>query len=74
MTRLSKIISILLAVVLCVLFVVSVIDTNETRKETNFSQENMLVHVNKLSEFGPHSLFDKENIVRKHRTTTTTFF
>lgn len=60
MTRLSKIISILLAVVLCVLFVVSVIDTNETRKETNFSQENMLVHVNKLSEFGPHSLFDKE--------------
>ncbi len=55
-----RITSILLAVILCVLFAVSIVDTKETRKDTNFNQENMLSHIEKLSENGPRSLFHSE--------------
>ncbi len=60
MAKSAKITSIFLAIVLCFMFVVSIVDTNETRKDTNFNQENMLMHIEKLSENGPRSLFDKE--------------
>ena len=60
MAKSSKITSILLAIVLCFMFVVSIVDTNETRKDTNFNQENMLTHIEKLSENGPRSIIDKE--------------
>ena len=60
MAKSSKIISILLAIVLCFMFVVSIVDTNETRKDTNFNQENMFTHIEKLSENGPRSIIDKE--------------
>lgn len=60
MAKSAKITSILLAIVLCFMFVVSIVDTNETRKDTNFNQENMLTHIEKLSENGPRSIIDKE--------------
>lgn len=60
MSKSKKIVSILLSIVLVVMFVVSVVDTNEVRYETNFSQENMITHIEKLSENGPRSLVDKE--------------
>lgn len=60
MAKSSKITSILLSIVLCFMFVVSIVDTNETRKDTNFNQENMLTHIEKLSENGPRSIIDKE--------------
>ena len=55
-----KIANILLAVILCFMFVVSVVDSKEIRHDTNFSQENMLTHVEKLSENGPRSIVDRE--------------
>jgi hypothetical protein len=42
------------------MFVISIIDTNEMRKETNFDQDRMLSHIEKLSENGPRSIVDKE--------------
>ncbi len=58
--NLVKIINILLAVVLVFMLTASVIDTSETVKKTNFSQENMMTHIEKLSENGPRSLVHKE--------------
>ncbi len=60
MKNLQKTVSVLLAAVLCFMFVVSILDTHETRKTTNFSQENMLTHIEKLSENGPRSIVDRE--------------
>ena len=60
MAKSAKITSIFLAIILCFMFVVSIVDTNETRKDTNFNQENMLTHIEKLSENGPRSIVDKE--------------
>ncbi|MBO5109432.1 MAG: M28 family peptidase [Clostridia bacterium] len=42
------------------MLVVSIVDTNETRKDTNFNQENMIAHIEKLSENGPRSIVDKK--------------
>lgn len=55
-----KIINILLAAILVFIFTASVIDTAETRKKTEFNQENMVTHIEKLSENGPRSIVDKE--------------
>lgn len=60
MSKLQKIVTGLLAVVLCVLFVLSVADTGETNKQTNFSQANIKSHIEKLSENGPRSIIDTE--------------
>ena len=60
MTKISKIVSVILAVILCFMLVVSVADTNETKQNTNFNQDTMLTHIEKLSENGPRSLIDKE--------------
>lgn len=54
------IIHIALALVLCLLFAVSILDTRESVKETGFSQKNMQAHVEKLSENGPRSIVDRE--------------
>lgn len=60
-TRYSvRIVTLLFALVLCVLFTVSVADTAETVRETNFSLENMQTHIQKLSENGPRSIVHKE--------------
>ena len=56
----ARVISVLLALVLCLMFIVSIVDAGETRQNTNFSQENMMTHIEKLSENGPRSLVHKE--------------
>ena len=61
MTKTSKIVSVVLAIILCFMFVVSIVDTNEMKQNTNFNQQTMLTHIEKLSENGPRSLFDKES-------------
>lgn len=60
MSKSVKITSVVLAIITCFMFVVSIIDTNETRKETNFNQKNILAHIQKLSENGPRSIVHKE--------------
>ncbi|MBQ7761578.1 MAG: M28 family peptidase [Clostridia bacterium] len=60
MTKSVKIINSIVAIALCLMFVLSIIDIGETRKQTSFSQENMLAHIEKLSENGPRSIVDKE--------------
>lgn len=60
MSKLQKIVTALLSLVLCAVFVFSVIDTNEVKQQTNFSQENIKTHIEKLSENGPRSLVDVE--------------
>ena len=60
MTKAQKITSSLLCLFLCILFIVSVIDTNEARQQTNFDQSRVLEHIEKLCENGPRSLAHKE--------------
>ncbi|MBQ8545348.1 MAG: M28 family peptidase [Clostridia bacterium] len=60
MKKSIKIVNIVFAIILAVMFVLSVVDIGETRKKTSFSQENMLSHIEKLSENGPRSIVDKE--------------
>lgn len=60
MKKAQKIINIIFSFLLCMFFLVSIIDTNETRKQTNFNQDNIIHHVEKLSENGPRSIMDTE--------------
>ena len=60
MSKLQKIITALLALMLCAIFVFSIIDTNEISRQTNFSQANIKTHIDKLSENGPRSLVHTE--------------
>lgn len=60
MTKSSKIVSLILTVVLCAMFVISVADTSDSKQITNFSQKNMMTHIEKLSENGPRSIVNKE--------------
>lgn len=60
MNKFQKTTGIILAVILCIVFTISVIDTQETRKVTNFNQENIISHIDKLTENGPRSIADKE--------------
>lgn len=41
-------------------FILSLIDTHEGRKKTNFNLDNITTHVSKLSENGPRSIADKK--------------
>lgn len=61
MAKTSKVVSAILAVLLCFMLVVSIADTGESKQSTNFNQETMLTHIEKLSENGPRSLVDKES-------------
>ncbi len=60
-----KIIQKALPIILAVLFVImsclSVIDAAEKQYETDFSQKNIMKHVEKLTENGPRSVFHKES-------------
>lgn len=60
MSKSVKIVNTVLAIILCFMFVISLVDVKETEKEVNFSKENMVNHIEKLSENGPRSLVDKE--------------
>jgi len=59
-SRSAKIVCILLAVAMCYVFFVSILDTGESRQVTDFNQEYMFMHIEKLSENGPRSLVHKE--------------
>lgn len=60
MNKLKRIINILLGVILCFFFVVSITDTEETQKKTNFNQTNITAHIENLSKNGPRSIMDTE--------------
>ena len=60
MTKTQKIITSILSLVLCVLFVVSIADTCEFRKQTNFDQDKMMEHVENIAGNGTHSIFHPE--------------
>jgi hypothetical protein len=60
MKKSSKLVCGLLALVLIAMFVLSVIDTNERRLKTNFDQDRMVAHIEKLTENGPRSIVNKE--------------
>ena len=66
MTKLQKITTSILSIFLCLLFIVSVVDTHEFRQKTNFDQERILAHVEKLSENGPRSVAHKEANAKAH--------
>lgn len=61
MSKTKRIISLVFALICCIFFAVSVADTNESAKQTDFSQETIEKHVEKLSENGPRSIADKES-------------
>lgn len=60
MSKHTKLVSIILAVILCFMVVVSIADTEETRHETNFDQDAMRTHIENLTANGPRSIFDTE--------------
>ncbi len=60
MKKSVKIVNIILALVLCVMFVVSIADTSDSKQDTNFNQENMVTHIEKLSENGPRSIVNND--------------
>ena len=60
MTKTQKIITSIFSLILCVLFAVSVLDTCEVRKQTNFDQDRMMTHVEGIAGNGPHSIFHPE--------------
>jgi hypothetical protein len=60
MKKLQTIVSIVLAIVLVLLFTVSIADTSETVKQTNFNQEKILAHLEKFTENGPRSISHTE--------------
>ena len=60
MKKLNRIILISLSVILFLFFILSLVDTMESNKKTNFEQDNIMTHVEKLSENGPRSILHKE--------------
>ncbi|MBQ8323246.1 MAG: M28 family peptidase [Clostridia bacterium] len=60
MNKIKKIVNVVLGVILCLFFVLSIVDTNETRKQTVFDQARITAHVEKLSENGPRSIMHTE--------------
>ncbi len=59
MERTRKIICLIFSALMCLSFVASMIDTNELPTDSAFNHDNILVHVEKICEVGPHSVFDK---------------
>ena len=60
MTKTQQIFTSIFSLILCVLFVVSVVDTCEFRKQTNFDQDKMMEHVENIAGNGTHSIFHPE--------------
>ena len=50
----------MLAVLLCVMAVISIADTAEVRYDTNFDQDAMHAHIENMAANGPHSIYDTE--------------
>lgn len=60
MNKLSKIITAAFAALLCLSLVLSFIDTEELPTTSDFEQSNITAHIEKMCEYGPHSIADKE--------------
>lgn len=60
MKKLQTIVSIMLAIVLCLFFVVSIRDTSETVQKTDFDQDKIIAHLEKFTENGPRSIAHTE--------------
>lgn len=60
MSKTQKVITSILSIVLCLLFAVSILDTCEIRKQTNFDQDKMMEHIENIAGNGPHSIFHPE--------------
>ncbi|MBQ8841051.1 MAG: M28 family peptidase [Ruminiclostridium sp.] len=56
----GKILSIVFALLLCVSFALSIIDTNELPTTSEFNHDNIHTHIEKICEYGPHSIVNKE--------------
>lgn len=55
-----RFINVLLFIILMLFLAASVLDTSEIAVKTNFDRENMMTHIEKLSENGPRSIVHKE--------------
>ena len=60
MTKTQKTLTSIFSILLCALFIISILDTNELVQKTNFDTDLMMTHVEKFSENGPHSVVDPE--------------
>ncbi len=56
----KQIISLLLVLMVCLMFGLSIADTIETGKRTSLNYERIMNHVTEMVKNGPHSLYDKE--------------
>lgn len=56
----GKILSLTFAVILCLSFVLSILDVNEFPTTSAFNHDNIRVHVERMSESGPHSIMNEE--------------
>lgn len=61
MKIIQKVIPLILAVLFIVMSCFSVMDSMEKQYDTNFSQTNIMKHIEKLTENGPRSVFHKES-------------
>ena len=72
MQKYNKLVSAILAVILCFIVVVSIADTEETRYETNFDQEAMRAHIAQLTANGSRSIYNtEENLLALDYITST---
>lgn len=60
MTKLKNIITMAFAIILILSLVLSFVDTVELPTTSNFEQDNITTHIEKMCEYGPHSIADKE--------------
>ena len=60
MRNYKKLVSAILALILCFMVVVSITDTQETRYETNFDQDAMRTYIENLTANGPRSIYHTE--------------
>ncbi len=58
--EMKKIICLIFSVILCLSFVLSIIDTNELPTTSDFNHSNIRSHVERMCEAGPHSIIDKQ--------------
>ena len=61
MTKTQKILTSVFSIFLCIVFVLSIVDTAEWKQKTNFDQTLMMTHIEKLSENGPRSITNPES-------------
>ena len=58
MKHTNKLLTSFFAVILCLMVVLSIADTEEVRYDTSFDQEAMIAHIGHLTEHGPRSIYD----------------